>query len=61
MKVVRCAREIYQALLKQGPLFKTVGVQEKEYLSDFRRVPDGLALVDAADTLTKQVIAAANR
>jgi hypothetical protein len=41
--------------------FKTITVQEKEYRSDFRRVPDGLTLAEAADLLTKQVIVAANR
>jgi hypothetical protein len=41
--------------------FKTIAVQEKEYRSDFRRVPDGLTLAEAADMLTKQIIVAANR
>jgi hypothetical protein len=41
--------------------FKTIAVQEKEYRSDFRAVPDGLTLAEAADMLTKQVIVAANR
>jgi hypothetical protein len=41
--------------------FKTIAVQEKEYRSDFRTVPDGLTLAEAADMLTKQVIVAANR
>jgi hypothetical protein len=39
--------------------FKTIAVQEKEYRSDFRAVPDGLTLAEAADMLTKQVIVAA--
>jgi hypothetical protein len=41
--------------------FKNIAVQEKEYRSDFRRVPDGLTLAEAADMLTKEVIVAANR
>ena len=41
--------------------FKTIAVQEKEYRSDFRTVPDGLTLAEAAELLTKQVIVAANR
>jgi hypothetical protein len=41
--------------------FKTISVKEKEYRSDFRMVPDGLTLAEAADILTKQVIVAANR
>ena len=41
--------------------FKTIAVQEKEYRSDFRTVPDGLTLVEAAEMLTKQVIVAATR
>jgi hypothetical protein len=41
--------------------FKTVAVKEKEYRSDFRMVPDGLTLAEAADMLTKQVIVAANQ
>jgi len=41
--------------------FKTIAVKEKEYRSDFRTVPDGLTLAEAADILTKQVIVVANR
>jgi hypothetical protein len=41
--------------------FKTIAVQEQEYRSDFRTVPDGLTLTEAADTLTKQVFVAAIR
>ncbi|PYX70619.1 MAG: hypothetical protein DMG72_18465 [Acidobacteria bacterium] len=41
--------------------FKTIAVQEKEHRSDFRTVPDSLTLSEAADMLTKQVIAAANQ
>jgi hypothetical protein len=41
--------------------FKTIAVREKEYCSDFRTVPDGLTLVEAADMLTKQVIVATTR
>jgi hypothetical protein len=41
--------------------FKTVAVKEKEYRGDYRAVPDGLTLAEAADMLTKQVIVAANR
>jgi hypothetical protein len=33
--------------------FKTIAVQEKEYRSDFRTVPDGLTLADGADMLTR--------
>lgn len=40
--------------------FKTIAVQEKEYRSDFRTVPEGLTLAEAADMLTKQVFVAAN-
>jgi hypothetical protein len=40
--------------------FKTIAVQQ-EYRSDFRTVPDGLTLTEAADTLTKQVFVAAIR
>src|SRR6266567_806854 len=39
-------------------LFKTIAVQEKEYRSDFRTVPDGLTLAEAADILAKEVIVA---
>ncbi len=42
-------------------LFKTIAVQEKEYRSDFRTVPDGLTLAEAADILAKEVIVATNR
>ncbi len=42
-------------------LFKTIAVQEKEYRSDFRTVPDGLTLAEGAEILTKQVMVAANR
>jgi hypothetical protein len=42
-------------------LFKTIAVQEKEYRSDFRTVPDGLTLAEAADILVKEVIVASNR
>ncbi len=41
--------------------FKTIAVKEKEYRSNFRTVPNGLTLAEAADMLTKQVIVAANR
>jgi hypothetical protein len=41
--------------------FKTIDVNEKEYRSDFRTVPDDLTLAEAADMLIKQVIVAANR
>jgi hypothetical protein len=41
--------------------FKTIAVQEKEYRSNFDRVPGGLTLGEAADVLTKQAIVAANR
>src|SRR2546425_7779767 len=40
--------------------FKTIAVQENEYRSDFRSVPDGLTLAEAADLLSKQVMVAAN-
>jgi hypothetical protein len=42
-------------------VFKTIAVEEKEYRSDFRMVPDGLTLAEAADLLTKQVVVAAVR
>jgi hypothetical protein len=42
-------------------VFKTIAVKEKEYRTDFRTVPDGLTLAEAADMLTKQVMVAANR
>src|SRR5260370_18946058 len=41
--------------------FKTIAVKEKEYRSEFRTVPDGLTLAEAADMLTKQGMVAANR
>ena len=41
--------------------FKTVAVKEKEYRSNFRKVPDGLTLAGAADILAKEVIVATNR
>jgi hypothetical protein len=42
-------------------LFKTIAVQEKEYRSDVRMVPDDLTLAEAADLLAKQIVVAANR
>lgn len=41
--------------------FKTIDVNEKEYRSDFRTVPDGLTLAEAADILSHEVTVAANR
>ena len=41
--------------------FKTIAVQQQESRSDFRTVPDGLTLAEAADMLTKKVTVAANR
>jgi hypothetical protein len=41
--------------------FKTISVQQREYRRDFRRVPDGLTLTEAAAILTKQIMVAANR
>jgi hypothetical protein len=41
--------------------FKTIDVNEKEYRSDFRTVPDGLTLAEAADILSNEVTVAANR
>jgi hypothetical protein len=41
--------------------FKTIAVNEKEYRSNFRIVPDGLTLAEAEGMLTKQIIVAANR
>ena len=35
--------------------FKTIAVQGQEYRSDFRTVPDGLTLAEAADVLAKKV------
>jgi hypothetical protein len=40
-------------------LFKTIALEEKDRCSDFRTVPDSLALAEAADMLTKQIIVAA--
>jgi len=48
--------------MKGKALFlKTISVQEKEYRTDFRMVPDDLTLAGAADMLTKQAVVAANR
>jgi hypothetical protein len=41
--------------------FKTIAVKEKEYRSDFRTVPDGLTLAEAAEILSNEVTVAANR
>jgi hypothetical protein len=41
--------------------FKTIDVNEKEYRGDFRTVPDGLTLAEAADILSNEVTVAANR
>ena len=41
-------------------LFKTIAIQQKERRTNFRTVPAGLSLADAAEMLTKQVILAAN-
>lgn len=41
--------------------FQTIDVNEKEYRSDFRTVPDGLTLAEAADILSQEVTVAANR
>lgn len=41
--------------------FKTIAVQQQESRSDFRTVPDGLTLAEAADMLAKKVTVAANR
>ena len=41
--------------------FKTIAVNEKEYRCDFRSVPGGLTLAEAANMLTKQVMIAAIR
>jgi hypothetical protein len=41
--------------------FKTIAVQEKEYRSNFRMVPDDLTLAEGAEMLMKQVVVAANR
>ena len=41
--------------------FKTISVQQREYRSDFRRVPDNLTLAQAADILRRQALAALNR
>ena len=49
------------AMKGKALFFKTIAVREKEYRSDFRMVPDGLTLAEAADMLTKQVVVAANR
>jgi hypothetical protein len=41
--------------------FKTIAVEEKEYRTDFRTVPDSLTLAEAAHMLTRPVMIAANR
>jgi hypothetical protein len=41
-------------------LFKTIAIEQKERRTNFRTVPAGLSLADAAEMLTKQVILAAN-
>lgn len=41
--------------------FQTIDVNEKEYRSDFRTVPDGLTLAEAADILSQEVTVVANR
>ena len=35
--------------------FKTISVQQKKYQRNFRRVPDGVTLPQAADSLRQQV------
>ena len=47
--------------MKGKALFKSIAVQEREYHSDFRTVPDDLTLAEAAEMLTRQVIVAANQ
>ena len=42
-------------------LFKSIAVQQKEVHSNFERMPDDLTLADAANTLLKQTLVAANR
>jgi hypothetical protein len=42
-------------------LFKTIGVQETENHSDFRRVPDELTIAEAAAMLNRQIVVADNR
>ena len=42
-------------------IFKTIAVEEKEHRSDFRIVPEGLTLTEAAHILNKQVVVAAVR
>ena len=42
-------------------LFKTIGVQETEKHSDFRRVPDDLTLAEAAGILNGKIVVADNR
>ena len=41
--------------------FKTISLQQREYRSDFHRVPDNLTLADAAEILRKQIRLAARR
>jgi len=52
---------IYMEVNMKGKalFFKTIAVQEKEYRSDFRMVPEDLTLAEAADMLRKQVVVAA--
>jgi hypothetical protein len=42
-------------------LFKTIGAQETENHSDFRRVPDDLTLAEAAGILNRRIVLADNR
>lgn len=41
--------------------FKTIGVQQKEYRTDFRRVPDNLTLAQGVDMLLRQALAQLNQ
>ena len=42
-------------------LFKTIAIQQKEYRSDFRVVPESLTLAEAANMLSREVLVAANQ
>ena len=42
-------------------MLKTIAVKEKEYRSNFRKVPDGITLTEAANVLYGRVTLAANQ
>lgn len=42
-------------------LFKTIAIEQKEYRSNFRAVPEGITFAEAANMLNHEVLVAANR